>query len=98
MEDSFPLAFLDLLCNHNRNAWIFLPQLQSFFGSSLAHLESKLELSTKLRSAFCEFFFDVFFFILDYDSMCSETDFTQNKSIFMQLLESPIPPFTAATL
>ena len=40
----------------------------------------------------------VCFFILDYDSMCSETDFTQEKSIFMQLLESPIPPHTAAAL
>ena len=34
----------------------------------------------------------------DYDSMCSETDFTPEKSIFMQLLESPIPPLTAAAL
>ena len=31
------------------------------------------------------------FFILDYDFMCSETDFTQEKAIFIQLLESPIP-------
>ena len=25
--------------------------------------------------------------------MCTETDFTQLKVIFIQLLESPIPPF-----
>ena len=31
------------------------------------------------------------FFILDYDSMCSETDFTPEKSNFMLLLEFPIP-------
>ena len=30
------------------------------------------------------------FFILDYDYMCSETDFTQEKSHF---LESPILPY-----
>ena len=30
--------------------------------------------------------------------MCSETDITQEKSIFMQLLEFPIPPLTAAAL
>ena len=35
---------------------------------------------------------------LYYDYMCSETDFTQKKSISMQLLESPIPPLTAAAL
>ena len=35
---------------------------------------------------------------LYYDYMCSETDFTQEKSILMQLLESPIPPLTAAAL
>ena len=46
---------------------------------------------------FVNFSFDVFS-ILDYDSMCSETDFTQEKSIFMQLLESPIPPLSAAHL
>ena len=34
-----------------------------------------------LRSALCEKFFGVFF-ILDYDSMCSETNFTQEKVIF----------------
>ena len=28
---------------------------------------------------------------LYYDFMCSETDFTQEKAIFIQLLESPIP-------
>ena len=33
-----------------------------------------------LRSAFCEFFGA--FFILNYDSMCSETDFAQEKSDF----------------
>ena len=27
---------------------------------------------------------------LDYDYLCSEMDFTQEKSIFIQLLESPI--------
>ena len=42
--------------------------------------------------------FLLMFFILDYDSMCSETDFTQEKSIFMQLHVSPIPPLTAAHL
>ena len=35
---------------------------------------------------------------LYYDYVCSETDFTQRKSIFMQLLESPFPPLTAAAL
>ena len=30
--------------------------------------------------------------------MCSETDFTQEKAIFIQLLEFPIPPLTAAAL
>ena len=30
--------------------------------------------------------------------MCSETDFTQENSISMQLQESPIPPLTAAAL
>ena len=35
---------------------------------------------------------------LYYDYMCSETDFTQEKSIFIQLLESPIPSLTAAAL
>ena len=54
-------------------------------------------LTPPLRSAFCEFFFGVLF-ILDYDSRCSETDFTQEKSIFMQLQECPIPPLTAAHL
>ena len=38
------------------------------------------------------------FFTLDYDHMCSETDFTQEKAIFIQLLDSPIPPSTAAAL
>ena len=33
------------------------------------------------RSAFCEFLFGMFF-ILDYDSMCFETEFTQEKSHF----------------
>ena len=33
-----------------------------------------------LRSAFCDFF-------------CFETDFTQKKVIFIQLIESPILPF-----
>ena len=44
---------------------------------------------------FVKIIFDVFF-ILDYDFMWSETDFTQE--IFMQLWESPIPPLTAAAL
>ena len=35
---------------------------------------------------------------LYYDYMCSETDFTQEKAIFIQLLDSPIPPSTAAAL
>ena len=30
--------------------------------------------------------------------MCSGTDFTQEKSIFIQLLNSPISPLTAAAL
>ena len=30
--------------------------------------------------------------------MCSETDFTQRQLIFIQLLESPIPPLPAAAL
>ena len=42
-------------------------------------------------------FFGVFF-ILDYDSMCSKKDFTQEKSIFMQPLQSPITPLTVAAL
>ena len=46
---------------------------------------------------FVKFYFGVFF-ILDYDSMCSDADFTQEKSIFMQLQECPIPPLTAAHL
>ena len=32
----------------------------------------------------------VFSFILDYDYMCSETDFTQEKSHFYPILEFPI--------
>ena len=43
-------------------------------------------------------FFVCVFFILDYDSMSYETVFTKKESIFMQLLESPIPPLTAAHL
>ena len=39
----------------------------------------------------------MFFFILDYDSMCSETDNAQEKVNF-HVLESPIPPLTAAAL
>ena len=35
-----------------------------------------------LRSVFCENLFGVFF-ILDYDSMCSKTDFTQEKVNFL---------------
>ena len=33
------------------------------------------------------------FLILDYDPMCSRIDFTQEKVIFIQLLESPILPY-----
>ena len=43
-------------------------------------------------------FFGVFF-ILDYDSICVlKRILHKKKSIFMQLLESPIPPLTAAHL
>ena len=35
---------------------------------------------TLLRSAFCEFLLFFFVFILDYNSMCSEMDFTPEKS------------------
>ena len=41
------------------------------------------------RSAFCEFFGA--FFILYYDSMCSETDFTQGKSHFRPTSRIPNP-------
>ena len=40
----------------------------------------------------------VFSFILDYDYMCSETDFTQEKVNFRATSGSPIPPLTAAAL
>ena len=33
-----------------------------------------------------------------YDYMCSKMDFRQEKAIFIKLLESPIPPLTAAAL
>ena len=46
-------------------------------------------------SAFCDFF--GVFLNLDYDYMCSETDFAQEKVNF-HVLESPIPPLTAAAL
>ena len=49
------------------------------------------------RSTVCDFFgftFDLIF----YDDMFSETDFTQEKVIFRQLLESLFPPLTAAAL
>ena len=44
--------------------------------------------------------FLVFFWPYYYDYICSERDFTQEwiKSISMQLLESQIPPLTAAAL
>ena len=38
-------------------------------------------------SAFCDFF--GVFLNLDYDYMCSETDFAQEKVIFIQLRKSP---------
>ena len=40
-----------------------------------------------LRSAFCDFL--CVFFILDYDSMCSERDFTQEKSHFQTTSSLP---------
>ena len=46
-------------------------------------------------SAFCDFF--GVFLNLDYDYMCSETDFAQEKVNF-HVLESPIPPLSAAAL
>ena len=51
---------------------------------------------TPYRQFFVKTFFGVFF-ILDYDSMCSETDYAQEKVNF-HVLESPIPPLTAAAL
>ena len=53
---------------------------------------------TWIFECMCEFFVCVnVLFILDYDSMCSETDYAQEKVNF-HVLESPIPPLTAAAL
>ena len=41
-----------------------------------------------LRSAFLDFYWCVFL----YDYICLETDFTQEKVIFIQQQKSPIPP------
>ena len=45
-------------------------------GFFTVRLTVNIYLPPPLQSAVCDFFFGVFFFILDYDSMCSETDFT----------------------
>ena len=50
-----------------------------------------------LRSPFFDFYFGVLL-ALSYDNMFSETDFTQEKVNFIQLLETPIHPLTAAAL
>ena len=50
-----------------------------------------------LRSAFCEFFC-VCFFILDYDSMCSEMDFTPEKSFSSNYKNSQLLLTDAAAL
>ena len=49
-----------------------------------------------LRSFFCDFF--GVFYIVDYDSICSEADFTQEKVIFIQLLDSPFLRYESSTL
>ena len=57
-----------------------------FYGSAD---RKRLPPSPPLRSAFCEFFVCVFFFILEYDYMCFETDFTQEKSHFQRTSRIP---------
>ena len=49
-----------------------------------------------LRSFFCDFF--GVFYIVDYDSICSEADFTQEKVIFIQLLDSPFLRYESSAL
>ena len=49
-------------------------------------------LNTHLTVSFSWYLFGVCL-PLDYDCMCSEMDFTQEKSHFTQLLEYPIPPW-----
>ena len=46
-----------------------------------------------LRSAFYEFFWCVYLSYIDYDSMCSETDFTQEKSHFHPTSSIPNFPY-----
>ena len=43
-----------------------------------------------LMASFLRVVFFCALFILDFDSMCSERDFTQKKVIFIHLPESPI--------
>ena len=53
--------------------------------------------SPLLRSAFCENFFGVFF-ILDYGSLCSEMDFTPEKSFSSNYKNSQLLLTAAAAL
>ena len=71
----------------------------SFFSTNIIRdIRDKYELCAGLtlilQSAFCRLFWGGRL-TLDYDYTCSETDFTQEKSHFHQLIESS---FTAAAL
>ena len=50
-------------------------------------------------TAYSQLFVNFYYsFILDYDYMYSEKDFTQEKVIIIQLLESPIFPYCSLQL